>query len=136
MKSSERYFPSNSEVQGVRDGKLAAFRLCWYFKRWRCYFTCKVRWCLCFMRNDLYPSHRPAPPLCSIPLPPVNFPSPYLSPSCYLPVKFYFLFDNFLKTGKFTIGQGCPLLGKLPFPIPYKQTKLRPNPLTTPYAKK
>lgn len=46
------------------------------------------------------------------------------------------LFHNLPKAHKFTIGQGCLLLVTLPFPIPYKQTKLKLNPLTSPYARK
>ena len=30
------------------------------------------------------------------------------------------LFNNLPKVGKFTIGQGCPQQGKLPFPITCK----------------
>ena len=63
----------------------------------------------------------------SLPVPPPS-PSPLFNPStpCKFPlplfksllllaseVLFYFLFDNMLKTGKFTEGQGCPLIGKL-----------------------
>lgn len=51
-------------------------------------------------------------------------------------LNFFFKFNNLPKVGKLTIGQVCPLLGKLHFSNPYKQTKLKPNRLISPHARK